>query len=40
MKLLYALALLALCGSTPAIAAPEPQKMLVEIYRVAPGKHE
>ena len=44
MKLQIALATLALLASTPATAqdkAPaDPPKMLVEIYRVAPGKHE
>ena len=44
MKLQLALASLALLTSTPAGAqdkAPaDPPKMLVEIYRVAPGKHE
>ena len=38
-----AFAALALCGAAPATAqqvAPAPQKMLVEIYRIAPGQHE
>ncbi|NUT01391.1 MAG: hypothetical protein HOP96_10475 [Sphingomonas sp.] len=44
MKPQLVLAALALLSSAPALAqdkaAAEPQKMLVEIYRVAPGKHE
>ena len=36
-------AALALCGASPVVAqhaAPAPQKMLAEIYRIAPGQHE
>ena len=44
MKLQIALASLALLASAPATAQDkppvDPPKMLVEIYRVAPGKHE
>lgn len=38
-----ALAVLSLIGAAPAAAQqalPEPKKMLVEIYRIAPGQHE
>lgn len=41
--LTLALALLSLIASVPATAqqpAPAPKKMLVEIYRIAPGQHE
>jgi len=44
MKLQIALASLALLASAPAVgqnkAPADPPKMLVEIYRIAPGKHE
>ena len=43
MKLLIAIAALIFCGAAPAVAQqapPAPQKMLVEIYRIAPGQHE
>ena len=42
-RLSLAFAALSLCGAAPAAAqqaAPAPQKMLVEIYRIAPGQHE
>ena len=42
-RLSLALAAVALFGAAPAsaqLAAPQPQKMLVEIYRIAPGQHE
>ena len=42
-RLSLAFAALALCGAAPAAgqqAAPAPQRMLVEIYRIAPGQHE
>jgi hypothetical protein len=44
MKLQFVIASLALMGSVPSLAQGEtprePPKMIVEIYRVAPGKHE
>jgi hypothetical protein len=44
MRLPLAFALLTLSVSSPVLAqqnvAPKPQKMLVEIYRIAPGQHE
>jgi hypothetical protein len=44
MRLLLAVTALAFCASAPALAqdkaAPQPKKMVVEIYRIAPGQHE
>ena len=43
IRLSLAIAALALGASAPAVAqqpAPAPQKLLVEIYRIAPGQHE
>ena len=38
---LFAIAALVLAASSPALAAaPEQTKMMVEIYRIAPGQHE
>lgn len=46
MKFLIGIAAITLAMSVPALAQPpappaaQPQKMLVEIYRIAPGQHE